>query len=157
MLGGTSPYAMANIGQGALAGVQHLREANKQRAAEQSALDKSMLYAQRYQSADELAKQNAIYNRGLQGERLAETKRANTNKEVEHAQANLTNYLKMQMDLYKNRFPTDEMPGAKEAMAAIYNRPEYKTLAQRAGYTANQPSTTYTPEQIALLNKYKPK
>jgi hypothetical protein len=140
MLGGTSPYAMANIGQGALAGVQHLSESKKQRAAEQSALDKSMLYAQRYQSADELAKQNALYNRGIKGAQLEETRRANTNKELEHAQANLNNYLKMQMELYKNRFPTDEMPGAKEAMAAIYQRPEYKTLAQRAGYTIEQPT-----------------
>jgi hypothetical protein len=63
MLGGTSPYAMANIGQGALAGVQHLREANKQRATEQAGLDKSMLYATRYQGAEDVAKQNAAYNR----------------------------------------------------------------------------------------------
>jgi len=140
MLGGTSPYAMANIGQGALAGVQHLSESKKQRAAEQSALDKSMLYAQRYQSADELAKQNAVYNRGIKGAQLEETRRANTNKELEHAQANLNNYLKMQMDLYKNRFPVEGMPGATEAMAAIYQRPEYKTLAQRAGYTIEQPT-----------------
>jgi hypothetical protein len=140
ILGGTSPYAMANIGQGALAGVQNLREADKQRAAEQSALDKSMLYATRYQGVEDLAKQNALYQRGIKGAQLEETRRANTNKELEHAQANLNNYLKMQMDLYKSRFPTDEMPGAKEAMAAIYQRPEYKTLAQRAGYTIEQPT-----------------
>jgi len=65
MLGGTSPYAMANIGQGALAGVQHLSESKKQRAAEQAALDKSMLYAHRYQGAEELNKQNAAYNRNM--------------------------------------------------------------------------------------------
>lgn len=65
MLGGTSPYAFENIGKGALAGVQNLSESKKQRASEQAALDKSMLYAQRYQSADELAKQNANYNRGM--------------------------------------------------------------------------------------------
>jgi soluble lytic murein transglycosylase-like protein len=65
MLGGTSPYAMANIGQGALAGVQNLSESKKQRAAEQAAIDKSMLYATRYKGADELAKQNAAYNRGI--------------------------------------------------------------------------------------------
>jgi hypothetical protein len=65
ILGGTSPYAMANIGQGALAGVQNLREANKQRAAEQSALDKSMLYATRYQGVEDLNKQNAAYNRAM--------------------------------------------------------------------------------------------
>jgi hypothetical protein len=65
MLGGTSPYAMANIGQGALAGVQSLSESKKQRAAEQAALDKSMLYATRYQGAEELNKQNAAYNRAM--------------------------------------------------------------------------------------------
>ena len=65
MLGGTSPYAMANIGQGALAGVQNLSESRKQRAAEQAGLDKSMLYATRYQGAEDLAKQNALYNRGI--------------------------------------------------------------------------------------------
>jgi hypothetical protein len=65
MLGGTSPYAMANIGQGALAGVQHLREANKQRATEQAGLDKSMLYATRYQGAEDVAKQNAAYTRAM--------------------------------------------------------------------------------------------
>jgi hypothetical protein len=157
MLGGTSPYAMANIGQGALAGVQHLSESKKQRAAEQAALDKSMLYAQRYQSADELAKQNALYQRGIKGAQLEETRRANTNKELEHAQANLNNYLKMQMDLYKNRFPVEGMPGATEAMAEIYKRPEYMALAKRAGYTTNQPSTTFTPKQESLLSKYLPR
>jgi hypothetical protein len=65
MLGGTSPYAMANIGQGALAGVQQYGESKKQRAAEQAALDKSMLYATRYQGAEELNKQNAAYNRAM--------------------------------------------------------------------------------------------
>jgi len=155
MLGGTSPYAFENIGKGALAGVQQLSESKKQRAAEQAALDKSMLYAQRYQSADELAKQNALYNRNMKGAQLEETRRANTNKEREHAQSNLNNYLRMQMDLYKNRYPTDDMPGAKEAMAAIYNRPEYKTLAQLAGYTGGESRTTFTPKQEALLNKYK--
>jgi hypothetical protein len=65
MLGGTSPYAFENIGKGALAGVQQLGESKKQRAAEQAALDKSMLYATRYQGAEELNKQNAAYNRAM--------------------------------------------------------------------------------------------
>lgn len=65
MLGGTSPYAFENIGKGALAGVQQLNESKKQRGAEQAALDKSMLYATRYQGAEDLAKQNALYNRGI--------------------------------------------------------------------------------------------
>jgi hypothetical protein len=154
MLGGTSPYAMANIGQGALAGVQHLNESKKLRAAEQSAIDKSILYATRYQGAEDVARQNAEYNRGIKGAQLEETKRANTNKELEHAQANLNNYLKMQMDLYKNRFPVEGMPGSAEAMAEIYKRPEYVALAKRAGYTINEPSATFTPKQTSLLDKY---
>ena len=65
MLGGTSPYAFENIGKGALAGVQNLGESRKQRGAEQAALDKSMLYATRYQGAEDLARQNAAYNRAM--------------------------------------------------------------------------------------------
>jgi hypothetical protein len=58
MMGGTSPYAFANIGQGGLAGVQYLSEANKQRAAEKASLDKNMLIAQRYKELGEVAKGN---------------------------------------------------------------------------------------------------
>lgn len=65
MLGGTSPYAFENIGKGALAGVQSLGESRKQRGAEQAALDKSMLYATRYQGVENLNKQNAAYNRAM--------------------------------------------------------------------------------------------
>jgi hypothetical protein len=65
MLGGTSQYAFENIGKGALAGVQNLSESRKQRGAEQAALDKSMLYATRYQGAEDIARQNAAYNRSI--------------------------------------------------------------------------------------------
>jgi hypothetical protein len=65
IMGGTSPYAFENIGKGALAGVQNLSESRKQRGAEQAALDKSMLYATRYQGAEDIARQNAAYNRGI--------------------------------------------------------------------------------------------
>jgi hypothetical protein len=41
MMGGTSQYAAANIGAGAMHGVSSLMEANKQRAAEKSALDRA--------------------------------------------------------------------------------------------------------------------
>ena len=59
MMGGTSRYAGANIGAGALQGVSSLMESNKQRAAEKSALDKS--YGQ------------ALYRQGL-GETNAASK-----------------------------------------------------------------------------------
>jgi hypothetical protein len=48
MMGGTSPYAFANIGQGGLSGVSYLSDTNKQRAAQQAALDKSRITAMHY-------------------------------------------------------------------------------------------------------------
>jgi hypothetical protein len=50
MLGGESPYAFTNIGKGGLSGVSYLSEANKQRAAQQAALDKSRIAAMHYQN-----------------------------------------------------------------------------------------------------------
>jgi hypothetical protein len=141
MLGGTSPYAFENIGKGALAGVQNLSEARKQRGAEQAALDKSMLYATRYQGAEDIAKQNAAYNRSLQGERLIETRRANTIKEMEQAQANLNNYVKIAQANLKDRFPAGELDERYQSeMAKIYKSPEYIGLSKRAGLTIAAPT-----------------
>jgi len=55
MMGGTSPYAFANVGQGGLSGVQYLAEANKARAAEKAALDKNQMTAMRYRDLGEIA------------------------------------------------------------------------------------------------------
>jgi hypothetical protein len=155
MMGGTSRYALENIGKGALAGVQNFSESSKQRAAEKAALDKSMLYGYRYQGAEDLARQNATYNQGLQGAKLLEASRANTNKEIEHAQSNLNNYLKIQQSSLKDRFPAGEIdPGYQAAMAQIYRSPEYIALSKRAGYTTGAPTSTFTPKQTSLLDKY---
>jgi len=48
MLGGESPYAFSNIGKGGLSGVSYLSDANKQRAAQQAALDKNRVAAMHY-------------------------------------------------------------------------------------------------------------
>jgi hypothetical protein len=56
MLGGGSQYAFENIGKGGLSGVQYLSEANKQRAAEKAALDKSQVTALRYKDLAEISK-----------------------------------------------------------------------------------------------------
>ena len=53
MMGGTSPNAMANIGQGASLGIAQYGASGKQRAAENAALNKGLLSAQRYKSMDE--------------------------------------------------------------------------------------------------------
>jgi hypothetical protein len=156
MLGGTSQYAFENIGKGALAGVQHLSEANKQRIAEQNALNKNMLYGHHYQGVENQARENALANQAYRGETLRETARANTNKELEHAQANFNNYLKLQQDSLKARFPAGEMdPGYQAAMAAIQRSTPYISLAKRAGYDIVSPTqTTFTPKQTSLLDKY---
>jgi hypothetical protein len=133
MMGGTSRYALENIGKGALAGVQNFSESSKQRGAEQAALDKSMLYATRYQGAEDVARQNAAYSQAHKGAQLQETSRANTAKEMELAQNNLNRWEKNQLDLYKIRFPVEGMPGAAEEYAKIYKNPAYIALAKRAG------------------------
>jgi len=59
MMGGTSPYALTNIGRGAMAGVQDLQQSNKQRAAEKAALDRNYVMGQRYKQVGDLAMMNA--------------------------------------------------------------------------------------------------
>jgi hypothetical protein len=141
MLGGTSPYAFENIGKGALVGVQQLGESKKQRAAEQAALDKSMLYATRYQGAEDVARQNAAFNQAHKERALTETSRANTVKEMELAQNNLNNYVKIAQANLKDRFPAGEMDERYQAeMAKIYKSPEYIGLSRRAGLTIASPT-----------------
>lgn len=66
MYGGTSKYANENIGAGGLAGLQMMSDAQKTRAAQRAALDKSFGTGLRYQSLGENTKaqlaQNAAYN-----------------------------------------------------------------------------------------------
>ena len=72
MMGGTSPYALTNIGHGALAGVQTLGESNKLRAAEQANLDKTMATAIRYNEAQKAANQGKEGALGVRYAELAE-------------------------------------------------------------------------------------
>lgn len=53
MMGGTSPNAFANIGQGASAGIAQYSQSAKQRAAENAALNKGLITAQRYKGMDD--------------------------------------------------------------------------------------------------------
>jgi chorismate mutase len=78
MLGGSSPYAFENIGKGGLAGVQFLSEANKQRAAEKAALDKSQVTALRYQDLADIARGGRESTLNLRQAELTERQRANS-------------------------------------------------------------------------------
>lgn len=82
IMGGTSPYAMANIGKGSLAGVEALSKAQATRAAQERALMNAELYAERYAQSDALRKAQL---EGTQAYREAEAKRKQ--KEAEAALA----------------------------------------------------------------------
>ena len=74
MMSGSSPNALANIGQGAQAGLATYASLGKQRAAENAALNKSMLTAQRYQSMEDIANRTADINERRYGDVLEATK-----------------------------------------------------------------------------------
>lgn len=61
MMGGTSPFAAANIGQGAQAGISHALQAQKSRAAEENALLSGRLGLYKYQQSAEANKMNKEY------------------------------------------------------------------------------------------------
>jgi hypothetical protein len=162
MLGGTSPYAMANIGQGALAGVQQLNESKKQRAAEQSALDKSMLYATRYQGAEELNKQNAAYNRAMKEKQylLDVAKHGTEQEKIAVNQYNTYIQGKLNSLITKNPLLATDEVAKQQAIANIENEKIAIALRNKAfpGLQMDSPSNvTFTPKQESLLSKYLPK
>jgi len=57
MMGGTSQFAGANIGKGAMMGVQHFADLQKQQAAERANLDKLQGYGVRSQMSADLARE----------------------------------------------------------------------------------------------------
>ena len=161
MLGGTSQYAFENIGKGALAGVQNFGESKKQRAAEQAALDKSMLYATRYQGAEELNKQNAAYNRAMKERQYAlDVKRQGTEEQkiaINQYETHLNNAIK---SLDKNPLLTADPVARAAAEDKIINSPQARALRQRAygDMPMDSPSSvTLTPKRESLLSKYLPK
>jgi hypothetical protein len=61
MMGGTSPFAGANIGQGAQAGISHALQAGRTRAIDENALMSGRLGLYKYQQSAETNKQNKEY------------------------------------------------------------------------------------------------
>ena len=133
MLGGTSQYAMENIGKGALAGVQQYGESKKQRAAEQAALDKSMLYATRYQGAEDLARQNAEYNRAIKERQYGlDVKKQGTEEQkiaINQYETHINNAMK---SLDKNPLLTADPVARAAAEDKILNGPTARSLYKRA-------------------------
>ena len=133
MMGGTSRYALENIGKGALAGVQNFSESSKQRGAEQAALDKSMLYATRYQGAEDLNRQNAAYNRAMKERQYGlDVKKQGTEEQkiaINQYETHLNNAIR---SLDKNPLLTADPVARAAAEDKIINSPQAKALRQRA-------------------------
>jgi len=133
MLGGTSQYAWENIGKGGLAGVQQYGESNKQRAAEQAAIDKSMLYANRYKGAEDLARQNALYNRGIKQQQYdLDVQKLGTEQQkiaINQYESHINNAIK---SLDKNPLLTADPVARAVAEDKIINSPEARALRRRA-------------------------
>ena len=97
MLGGESPYAFTNIGKGGLSGVSYLSEANKQRAAQQAALDKNRVAAMHYQNIGDYYKDSRL----TKEERLALAKQ----KEIQSARDDYFQYQKMIDEGFNKQYP----------------------------------------------------
>ena len=61
MMGGTSPFAAANIGQGAQAGISHALQASRGRAADENALLSGRLGLYKYQQSADTNRMNKEY------------------------------------------------------------------------------------------------
>ena len=87
MMGGTSPNAFANIGQGASAGIAQYSQSGKQRAAENAALNKGLITAQRYKGMDDYQRAALASRESYQDRMLGDKSEANTErKELKQAE-----------------------------------------------------------------------
>jgi hypothetical protein len=134
-MGGTSPYAFANMGQGALKGVEYLGASKAKRAAEMNALNKADIEAVYY--GGETSRKNQTL-RSLESERAID---------------NLASY---DAKLRKNYFMDGVAPTPKQLEAyenARRNDPIYNRLSRDAGVYGSVPSTpvlNYNPKTRSL-------
>jgi len=70
MMGGTSPFAAANIGQGAQAGISHALQASRGRAADENALLSGRLGLYKYQQAADTNRTNKEYLQDYRKEQI---------------------------------------------------------------------------------------
>lgn len=96
IMGGDSPYAMQNIGKGALHGVQYYADATKQRAAEENAGMRNVGQLLRYKELGDITEENRAASKENkkieQGQReriITETERKNKEGELERIENRL--------------------------------------------------------------------
>lgn len=143
MLGGESPYAFSNIGKGGLSGVSYLSEANKQRAAQQAALDKNRVAAMHYGNIGEYYKSNVLDKE--------ERQKLGQQKLEETAFANATRYRDMMMNRLKSE-------GFDPALIAALpaNDPQRKAFNQRLFEIENDPYLLEQYRKAGMPLKEKP-
>ena len=144
MMSGTSPYAAANIGKGALAGVQDYRDTQKQRAAELASIDKNMLGAYRYGSLDKYYTSLGLSKEEkdkLAKDALEEKRISRDNLNIRSARDDLSVMEKNWVTRLQNEYITKNPffqndPKAKAAyeadVAKLYSNPRYINLQKQA-------------------------
>jgi uncharacterized protein HemX len=149
MMAGTSPNALANIGQGASAGIANYGASAKQRAAEKNALLKGEITARRYQemgedrrSAQRIAEsryKDALDYRGEKDVNELEEKKYKRIQEEQVKNAQLYSLAEARLTTaLKDRYPMGSMSppvnGVKyeDALAAIQNNPQLVEIRRKA-------------------------
>ena len=129
-MGSQSPYANVGLGQGALQGLSYYAALKKQRAAEEAADIKSMLTAEHYQQAEQIARERLEQQKGL-------TTQAQSDK-VQSQKEGLVNRIEsMWMDQAKAASANELDPTKKQAaydavMAKMRQDPRWKSAVENA-------------------------
>jgi hypothetical protein len=161
MLGGSSQYAFENIGKGGLSGVQYLSEANKQRAAEKAALDKSQVTALRYKDLKDIAKadkegtlafRQLAYEEGVEKNALAKIAEINKNIELQ-AEKNVK--AMKGVDEILDPAKLAQLQNAEIARLKSENQPLFDKLYKKAGLEmptlSSKPTSALQAQADAIL------
>lgn len=133
MMGGTSPYAAVNIGQGAEKGIGAYAGLNKQSQDQMHDLAAEELGMYKYGSAAQNAAAERELKYGNKDQRLALSQATLEETKSKNAKAALEQYEKTQLANLKARYPLGEMDkNYQAAVQSIYNNPVYKALQKSA-------------------------
>ena len=130
MMGGTSPYAATNVGQGAMYGLQQYGQARKQSAAEEAADVKNIMAAQRYKGLEK-------YYENIGANRLATKERELDLRESNQNQKNLVGYENMYNARLNSAIKAELDPSKQEKlrqeyMDKMYSDPTWQRLWKAA-------------------------
>jgi hypothetical protein len=152
IMGGTSPYAFANIGQGGLSGVSYFSDTNKQRAAQQAALDKNRIAAMHYGNIGDYYKSQTLskedkLNQQKYERSMGEITRINT--AIENAAKN--NIAQMKGIDTIDSAKLELMIQKERARLQAIAEPQLASLYKTAGITM----PNFSPAPSASIKDYK--